>query len=53
MSAEIDNDGVVTLTVDAPSNLSITPANNFRETRSAYDYFHRAHYIPMISESVN
>lgn len=53
VSAEIDKKGLVTLTVDAPSRLPITPANTFQETRSACDSFHRLHYIPMISESVN
>ena len=53
VSAEIDSEGLVTLTVDAPSKLPITSANTFQETRSVFDAFHRAHYVPMISGLVN
>ena len=53
VSAEVDDEGLVTLTVDAPSKLPITPANTFQEARSVFDSFHRAHYVPMISELIN
>ncbi len=53
VTAEADTNGLVTLTIDAPSRLPITPATAFQDARSSFDLLHSVQYVPLCSEMIN